>query len=61
MEEKQFAAGVGGRFFEASGLVGAGVVEVEFVEDDEAGFFLIDDRLGDLAILSRDAGGDNDD
>ena len=61
MEEKQFAARVRGRFFEASGLVGSGVVEVEFVEDDETGFFLIDDRLGDLAILGRDAGGDIDD
>ena len=61
VEEKQFAAGVGGRFFEARGLVGSGVVEVEFIEDDEAGFFLIDDRLGDLAVLGRDAGGDIDD
>ncbi len=36
-------------------VIGIRVEEVEFVEDDKAGFFFFQDELGDLAILGGDA------
>ena len=61
VEEKQFLAHVFGGFFEARGAVGSGVIEIEFVQHDEAGFFLLKDGLGDLAVHRGDACGEVDD
>lgn len=40
-------------FCDAVLVVGPGMVEIEFVQNDEAGFFLFKDKLGDFAILGR--------
>ena len=58
VEEEQFLADVIGDFFEACGAVGAGVIEIEFIERDEAGCFFLEDDLGDFAVLRGDAGGE---
>ncbi len=60
VEEKQFAADVRGRFFQPGGFVGTWVIEVEFVQNDQAGFFFLHDQLGDFPVLSGDAFGEVD-
>ena len=50
-----------GGVLDAGFAFGSGVVEIELVEHDEAGFFLGEDELGDFAVLGGDAGGEVDD
>ena len=51
MEEEEFGADVFLGFFDPGAAGGAGMVEVELVGDDEAGFAFLGDLPGDLAIL----------
>ena len=61
VEEEEFAAHAFLQLFQAVLLFGAGVVEVELVHDEEAGFALLEDELGDFAVLHFGAVGAVDD
>lgn len=54
-KEEEFASNMFFGFGDAVLVVGTGMVEIEFVQNDEAGFFLFKDELGDLAVLCGNA------
>ena len=51
VEEEEFGADVFLGFFDPGAAGGAGMVEVELVGDDEAGFAFLGDLPGEIAIL----------
>lgn len=59
-EKKEFATDVLLGLGDTLLVVGTGMIEIKFIEDDEAGFFLFQDELCDFSILRGYACGEID-